>query len=150
VKRDPALAALSRDHHQALVVARTLTRATASTAGETRSRFLDFWEHHGRVHFRVEEEVLLPAYARHGSAHHPAVAHVLCDHVAIRALADQVAADPNVALDVLAELGVELALHVRFEERELFWLIEQAMSAPALAALADAIEDAEQKATAGG
>jgi hypothetical protein len=145
MKRDPALAPLSRDHHQALVVARALTRA-APDAGAARARFLDYWDRHGRAHFRAEEELLLPAYARHVGAHHRSIARALCDHVAIRALAERVAGEPPGGLDPIVELGVELALHVRFEERELFPAIERTLPADALAALADALDRAEREA----
>ncbi len=80
MKRDPALVSLSHDHHQALFVAQKLRRATA----EARTEFLAYWETHGHAHFRIQEEVLLPAYAAHGDPHHRLVAHALCDHVSIR------------------------------------------------------------------
>jgi hypothetical protein len=48
MKRSKALAALSRDHHQALVVAQKLRRATAATACEARDAFLAYWTGHGR------------------------------------------------------------------------------------------------------
>lgn len=144
MKRDPALMSLSHDHHQALFVARTLRRATAESAEEASAAFLAYWEASGRQHFRLEEEVLLPAYAEYGSAHHPLVAHTLCDHVAIRQLADGVAASSPPILGALQELGIELAHHVRFEERELFPHIERTMPALTLAAVAQALEEAER------
>jgi hypothetical protein len=67
MKRSNALAQLSRDHHRGLVVARQLNGATRATASAARDAFLAFWEQEGREHFRVEEDVLLPAFARHGS-----------------------------------------------------------------------------------
>lgn len=143
MKRDPALASLSRDHHQALVVAQRLRRATAETADDTRTGFLAFWKTHGRSHFRLEEEVLLPAYAEHGDAHHPLVARTLCEHVAIRQRAAALARDPAPAVAALHELGAHLADHVRGEERELFTLIEQTMPPAQLAAVAAALEQAE-------
>lgn len=143
MKRDPALVSLSHDHHQALFVAQKLRRATAATAGDARDAFLAFWEQHGRAHFRLEEEVLLPGFAAHGDAHHPLVARALCDHVAIRRRAGQLAGDPTPAVDALQELGAGLADHVRLEERELFPLIERAMPPAELAALAVALERAE-------
>lgn len=94
MKRSEALAILSRDHHQALFVAHKLRRATVETARAERQRFLDFWLPDGRRHFRLEEELLLPAYATHGDAHHPLVLQVLGDHVAIRAQADHLAVQP--------------------------------------------------------
>jgi hypothetical protein len=69
MKRSDALAQLSRDHHHGLVVAQRLRRAADTTAGAAREAFLTFWDEEGRDHFRIEEEVLPPAFARRGSAH---------------------------------------------------------------------------------
>jgi hypothetical protein len=143
MKRNPGLVTLSRDHHQALSVAQKLRRATADTAQEARSAFVAYWEEHGRAHFRLEEEILLPAYAAHGDPHHPLVARALCDHVAIRARADALAVDEAPDPATLRELGEGLADHVRLEERELFGLIEAALPAARLAAVAAALEYAE-------
>ena len=140
MKRDPALVSLSHDHHQALFVAQKLRRVTAETLVDARGAFLAYWEEHGRAHFRLEEEVLLPAYAVHGDPHHPLVARALCDHVAIRGQADAVGGAGTPTVAALNRLGVALADHVRLEERELFPLIESAMPATALAAVAAALE----------
>jgi hypothetical protein len=142
MKRDPALASLSRDHHQALVTAQRLRRAGPGTAGEGRAAFLEFWEQHGRTHFRAEEEILLPAFAGHGDPHHPLVARALCDHVAIRHRADALAGRPSPPLAALHELGSRLGDHVRLEERELFPLIEQALPAAELEAVHIALREA--------
>jgi hypothetical protein len=149
VKRDPALVSLSHDHHQALSVAQKLRRATASTAMEARAAFLAYWNGHGAVHFRLEEEVLLPAYAAHGDPHHPLVARALCDHVAIRRRAADLQGTPAPEPSDLAALGTALADHVRLEERELFPLIESAMPAEALAAVAAELERAEASLSGG-
>lgn len=143
MKRDPALVSLSHDHHQALFVAHKLRRATIETLADARAAFLAYWNEHGRAHFRLEEEVLLPTYAAHGDTYHPLVARALCDHVAIRHRAEAVAGDGASALAALHELGACLADHVRLEERELFPLIEDALPAAALSALATALEGAE-------
>ncbi|HVW17432.1 MAG TPA: hemerythrin domain-containing protein [Solirubrobacteraceae bacterium] len=145
MKRSAALASLSRDHHQALVVAQRLRRADAAGAADARERFLDYWREHGRRHFRLEEEVLLPGYAAHGDAHDPLVLRVLGEHVEIRHRADRIAARPVSGADDLHDLGERLAAHVRLEERELFPLIERAMPADELLALARALERAEDE-----
>jgi Hemerythrin HHE cation binding domain len=144
VKRDPALVALSRDHHLALYVARTLKRATADTASDARAAFADYWDEHGRGHFRLEEEILLPAYAPHGDPHHPLIARALCDHVAIRARANGLLVDDAPDPAALHELGTILQDHVRLEERELFALIEAALPAARLVAVAKALDHAER------
>lgn len=134
VKRHDALAALSRDHHHALVVAQRLKRARQTNARDARQAFLDYWRADGQRHFREEEEILLPTYARHGDLELPIVARVLIDHVQIRRLADELATGrPSIA--TLHVLGEELAEHVRREERELFPLIERALPEPELAQL---------------
>jgi Hemerythrin HHE cation binding domain len=140
MKRSDALASLSRDHHQALAIAQRLRRATPETATDVRAAFLSYWTAHGRTHFRLEEEVLLPAYAGYGDAHDPLVLRVLGEHVAIRQRADVLAASTTIAPEALHELGVRLAAHVRLEERELFPLIERAVPAPELLAVARTIE----------
>jgi len=140
VKRSAALASLSRDHHQALVVAQHLRRADADTAADARSRFLAYWTEHGHAHFRREEEILLPGYAAYGDAHHPLVLHALGDHVAIRQRAGAVAADPSADPEILRDLGERLSAHVRLEERELFPLIEADMPEAELTALALALD----------
>jgi hemerythrin-like domain-containing protein len=132
MKRSAALAPLSRDHHHALVVAARLRRATPETAADATDAFLEYWERDGRQHFREEEEILLPAYAEHASPHRALVARVLVEHVQIRALANTLHRSDELELSSLQELGVQLADHVRLEERELFPIIEKALPAAAL------------------
>ncbi|MGI8749038.1 MAG: hemerythrin domain-containing protein [Thermoleophilaceae bacterium] len=138
MKRSPALTALSRDHHHALVVAQRLTRAQPESADAATRGFLAFWQPEGQTHFRLEEEVLLPAYAAYGDPSHPAVVQTLVDHIVIRRDAQIVERDPTLAS--LIALGVRLAAHVRHEERRLFPLIEQAVPAPELQALAHRLD----------
>jgi Hemerythrin HHE cation binding domain len=117
--------------------------ATDETLAEDRAQFLAYWNTHGRTHFRIEEEILLPAYAGYGVSHHPLVARALCDHVAIRQLAGELAGSTTPSPSILHELGMGLVDHIRLEERELFPLIENALPASALAELADAVRRAE-------
>jgi Hemerythrin HHE cation binding domain len=142
MKRSTALASLSRDHHQALVVAQQLRRATDATASEARAAFLAYWAGHGRLHFRLEEELLLPAYAGYGDPHDPVVLRALGQHAMIRHRAIALAAEMSADRGALRQLGAELASHVRLEEREVFPLIERVMPQHALAALAQALEAA--------
>ena len=134
MKRHPALEELSRDHHQALVVAQRLKRADDASADQARSAFLDYWEREGSEHFREEEEILLPALARVTDPHQPLIGRVLTDHVSIRCRASEMRADAS--LEKLHALGEELGGHVRREERELFPLIERIMPEPELVELA--------------
>jgi iron-sulfur cluster repair protein YtfE (RIC family) len=142
MKRSEALVQLSRDHHHGLFVAQQLSRASQDTAVAARGAFLTFWEQEGIAHFRVEEEVVLPAFARHGSPDHEDVVRVLTDHVELRRLAADLAADPHPAPQALRDLGERLRAHIRHEERVLFPLIEAALPDDALVALAAAVERA--------
>jgi hemerythrin-like domain-containing protein len=139
MKRHPALAPLSRDHHHALVLAQRLRRAGAADAGDAATAFLEHWMEEERLHFRLEEEVLLPAYAAYGDPDHPAIVQTLIDHVRIRRDVGRLA--ESVDADLLHEIGGRLVDHVRLEENELFPLIEQTLPEPALAVLGERLRD---------
>lgn len=139
MKRHPALVPLSRDHHHALVLARRLRRAEAADAGEAAQAFLEHWTEEERLHFRIEEEVLLPAYAAHGDPEHPAVIRTLLDHMEIRRDVERLAAGAEPQL--LHELGARLADHVKLEEQELFPLIERTVPETALAELGERLRE---------
>lgn len=140
MKRSEALTSLSRDHHAALYVALTLSRADDATRAGT--AFLEFWNHDGRDHFRVEEEVMLPIWATYGDVDQAGVSRMLGDHLAIRRAALLIESG-KASLPDMHELGDRINAHVRFEERELFPLIESCLTPPQLDHLAGAIADAE-------
>jgi hemerythrin-like domain-containing protein len=139
MKRHPALAPLSRDHHHALVLARRLRRADEHDAAAAAEAFLEHWMEEERLHFRLEEEVLLPAYAAHGDLDHPAVIRTLLDHVRIRR--DVARLTGGAQPELLHELGARLADHVKLEEHELFPLVERTVPEPALAELGKRLRD---------
>ncbi len=141
MKRSDALTPLSRDHHQALVVAQRLRRAE-SASGAAVELFRSFWREHGAAHFRVEEEVLLPLWRVLGSPDPEQVARVAQEHLEIRALALAVdGGEPGV--EQIHRLGELMQAHVRYEERELFPLIEDDLDVGAQRRLATAVLAAE-------
>jgi hemerythrin-like domain-containing protein len=144
VRRSEFLQALSREHHQGLYVALRLIRATPDTQAEARRAFLEFWRTEGRQHFRIEEEILLPAYARHRPVDEPAVVRVLTDHVELRRLATDIGDDRSASVDRLHELGIKLQGHIRHEERILFPAIERALPNGERQKLAEELERAER------
>ena len=133
---------LSHDHHQALYRAMLMQRASADDLAEVRDDVLKFWNERGAQHFRIEEEVLLPAFAAVGDPTDDAVVTVLTDHVWIRERMARLAAG-ELDLAGLNELGERLAAHVRHEERVLFPLIERTLEPDALASLGRRISAAE-------
>jgi len=140
VKRAEALRPLSREHLAALLTAKKLREATG--LDEAAGAFLDFWHGDGIRHFRIEEDVLLPAWAVHAEVDRDGVARMLGDHLAIRREALRLEAG-DATLEEARALGQLLHDHVRFEERELFPKVEEALDPAALSSLAAAIEEAE-------
>lgn len=125
----------------ALVTAKKLREAT--DLDEAARTFLDFWRGDGIRHFRTEEEVLLPTWAVHGEVDRDGVARMLGDHLAIRREALRLEAG-DTTLEEAQALGQLLHDHVRFEERQLFPKVEDALDAASLSSLAVAIEEAEE------
>lgn len=146
MKRDEALAPLSRDHHQALYQALQLKRVGDSNVIDAVRGMIEFFDAHGALHFRVEEEVLIPTFVREGGGD-PAdesIVKVLTDHVWIRARVQALRGAPEVSVEDARELGKRLDEHVRHEERVLFPAIEEALSGEQLTSLAAAMESAEE------
>jgi hypothetical protein len=146
MKRHVALQPLSCDHHVALVAAQRLRRATDVDVAAARDAFLAFWHEHGEHHFRVEEQVLLPAFAAHGDPEAVCVVRMLVDHVRIRAQAQRLERESAPSRESLHALGTALERHVRLEEREVFGLIEASLSHDAAEALVEAVLRAERSA----
>lgn len=140
MKRAEALRPLSREHLVALLAAKKLREA--DDLEEAARAFLEFWHVHGRRHFRVEEEVLLPVWALHAEVDRDGVRRMLDEHLAIRREALLLEAGET-TLEQAHELGRLLHDHVRFEERELFPRAEADLDARDLDRLAAAIAEAE-------
>jgi hemerythrin-like domain-containing protein len=147
MKRHPSLHPLSQHHHFALIQALEMRRAAeapeekrAAAVQRQAEKFVRFWHKTGHVHFREEEEVLLPAYARHGRLDRDAeVMRMLADHAEIRAAVvdfeKQLAAKTLIEAEEIARVGKLLHDHVRLEENELFPRIEKALGEERLNAM---------------
>ncbi len=140
MKRSPELTPLSHDHHQALFVAQRLRRA--EQVEQAAAEFRQFWDEHGSPHFRIEEEVLLPMWAALGNAQPEHVGRIAREHLAIRTVAYELSTG-RADLEQLRRLGGLLAAHVRYEERELFPLIEDDLDEGALRRVGAAVAAAE-------
>jgi len=145
MKRAPELRTLSEDHHHGLVQARRLQRATEATSAEAAAKgFLEFWRKDTAIHFRKEEEILLPVMARYGGdlSREPVV-EMLEDHARIRGLVMQLSDEAiggNVRPETLHEIGKRLQAHIRLEERVVFPFVEESLSETALTELAARLE----------
>ena len=146
MKRSPELTPLSHDHHQALYVAMLLKRAAADDVDAPLKAFLDFTEAIGEPHFRIEEEILLPGWLAASAGDREAgaamAARVAAEHLEIRTEARSLRAGGG-TVERLQALGALLESHVRFEERELFPLVEASLDQAAIGELGAEIAAAE-------
>lgn len=137
MKRDLRLHGLSSDHHHALVLGRRLTlHATAWTDADGAALQRQF-DGELEPHFRVEEEVLLPALRAAGAG--DLVERTLEDHAVLRAL---VARARQGDFHAARAFGERITAHVRFEENELFPACEQRVPA-------DVLDEASRRAPKG-
>jgi len=147
MKRHPSLHPLSQHHHFALIQALEMRRASEAPAEKRAAaverqaeQFVRFWRKSGQVHFREEEEVLLPAYARHTRLDRdPDVMRILADHAEIRAAVrdfeQRLAAKTPIQAEEMGRLGKLLHDHVRLEENEVFSRIEKTLGEEQLNAM---------------
>ena len=148
MKRTPELRTLSEDHHHGLVHARRLRRIKegeeANSLESAAKEFLDFWQKEASIHFRKEEEVLLPVVARYGGdVSQDSLVEMLAQHACIRALIMRLSdgvMGGNVRTETLHEIGEQLEAHIRLEERVVFPLVEGSLSEAALTELAARLE----------
>ena len=137
MKRHPDLRTFSDDHYQGLVQARRLKRVgEEDDLPDIVRAFLEFWRQDTSLHFRKEEEVLLPVLARYGGdLGQRSVVEMLTQHARIRGLVMQLDDElegEGIREDTLRKLGERLEAHIRLEEREVFPFIEEALSEAAL------------------
>lgn len=139
MKRHPDLREFSDDHHQGLVNALRLKRTAAGegvTPVEAAQAFLKFWREDTSLHFRKEEEVLLPVVARYGgNLRDECMVVMLAQHARIRGLTMQLGDEverEEVQRETLQALGEQLEAHIRLEERALFPALEESLPEEAL------------------
>lgn len=141
-RRHGSLVPLSRDHHHALTQARRLKEGAGSADRAVRLRaaddFLNFYLGRGLTHFHEEEELFFPPAAELDELR-PLVVRAVMEHLAIHRLAGLIRSaltKSAVEGDLLGEIGELLRRHVRFEEDQLFPLIERLVPSEQLEELA--------------
>lgn len=130
MKRHPALIPFSHDHQNTLARALRLRRADALEPAERRDeldQFLEFARDRVLPHFAAEERAMLRVRdIRRTDEIDAGHRRMLDEHADLRARIDeldQVDGDPDAAL--LQDTGTMLTQHVRFEERDLFELLQR-------------------------
>jgi hemerythrin-like domain-containing protein len=131
MKRSPELRDLSEQHHHGLVAARRLRQVALGKVPLTEAvaGFLLDWHDEIQPHFRAEEEILLPEFARFVPEDHALIVRTLTEHVALRRAVRELARSDGEALQALAgTIGQSLDDHIRFEERVLYPAVEATLT----------------------
>ncbi len=132
MKRHPALAHLSRDHHGALLLARLLQKnapayVTLPTDTEGKAQYaFKFYEDELIKHFDDEEKALKLVNGINGALD-ALVQTISREHQELHELFKSINNQSNLPA-YLDELGKALEIHIRKEERELFPLVEASCS----------------------
>ncbi|RKQ38025.1 hemerythrin domain-containing protein [Oceanobacillus halophilus] len=131
MNRHESLYPLSHHHHHALFLALQLKRIGTDkselTAEEMKSRLETFWIKDGNQHFRDEDEILLPIYAKYKDINQAEIVEMLVEHVTIRSQVQQILTSDENLVFLMNNLGHLLETHVRKEERVIFPMIEKSL-----------------------
>lgn len=135
LRRDPALVPLSHDHHEGLIAAVRLKGGRSAIRAESdpyRSiRIL--WDEDLEPHFEQEERVLFQR--EWPDVIISMVRRALDEHDRMRSMVVAVQEGKGTT-ELLKEFGALLESHIRFEERELFGAMQDALTSDELAAIA--------------
>jgi len=145
MKRSPELRDLSVQHRDALIAARAMRRAGDGSVplDEAIASFMRAWRGEIQPHFRMEEELLLPIFARAVPADDPLIVRTLTEHVLVRRVVrDMVHSTGDRRQHLAGEIGQGLHDHIRFEERVLFPAVEAALDGPNLMELGRLLDQA--------
>lgn len=126
MKRSPMLQPLSREHHTALTLAKACEHAALSgdtaMVSQACQRAIRAFTDELDAHFKIEEQSLLPLLTSPETQ--ALVQRTLADHQRLRGLLTGLQKNNVKALN---NFGKCLTAHVRFEERELFPVLEGLM-----------------------
>jgi len=145
MKRDKRLHPLSWGHHHGLVFASRLAAAVQREGKSLKTlveETLAFWEDDLKRHFAAEETILLPALSGEECA--ASLARMLDEHALLRDLIERIgrSSDETERQTTLAAFAERLTRHIRFEERELFPQVEQALPEAIFDRVGEALSEA--------
>ena len=148
MKRHKSLFSLSHDHQHGLALALKLKypKKPLSSSGKEeisslKSELADKYENVLRKHFHKEEQYLVPGFEEN-----KLMKQMLMEHKKLEGLYNKIVNDtegwtPEQQREKLNLFGELLDLHIRFEERELFPMIEKLLSEEQLEELGRKLEE---------
>ena len=129
------------EHAEALALARRLRCSDTRTAADDRRALLLFWYGSGASRLKTEEEVLLAAWRRHGGDDHPLSAAMRAEHDRLADEIAAIAADAHAPAARLRHVGDLLETHMFRQDRELCRVVERAVGADELTAIAESLRN---------
>ncbi|MCC7175993.1 MAG: hemerythrin domain-containing protein [Bryobacterales bacterium] len=135
--RDPALAPLSRQHHNGLALCVLTERslkgeASPETVARLAAQAAGRWDLEIANHFAIEEDVVFPAVVREFGPQ-ALIDELLAEHHQLERFVEQLRAAPDAAF--LREFIELLRKHIRREENELFEDVQRRLPRKILDAL---------------
>lgn len=136
LRRHMALRALSRDHHEGLLLCWKIRTGLTKQIDTARIKRYATWfyQHHLQPHFALEEKLVFVLIG----TDHEMVKKAMADHRRLKRLFED---DEHIdrSLSLIEE---ELEKHIRFEERMLFQEIQHTVSTDELEQLATTLSEA--------
>ncbi|PNK60079.1 hemerythrin domain-containing protein [Psychrobacter sp. FDAARGOS_221] len=139
MKRIEQLQPLSREHHLGLVISNHAKQCANDVEQIAKhwTALTDYINHNMDNHFKVEDDLILTTLAQY-QQQHPKVAEVMQKLTEQHSQLYQLVTLDSLSAAQVRELGTALYDHIRFEERELFPLVEQLFSEQQLQAVYEA------------
>jgi hemerythrin-like domain-containing protein len=144
MQRTQQLVPFSHDHHHGLVVCRRIQEGLKQKIdpGRIINYVRDFWLKDLAQHFEEEENLLLPLLEETNVF----VKRTIEEHRGLRTLIDQMSEEDDEAKEPLLTAFADLLkAHIRFEERELFPLLEQKVNPERLTEVTKSLESRDTK-----
>lgn len=122
IKRNKSLVNLSKEHHFGLLASWKIRRGFELKVEPKRMAdfVINLWETHLSSHFNAEEVMLFNVIK------HSLVDEALAQHLKLRTLITSISKDGNT--EQLTDFANLLEQHIRFEERQVFKMLQQELS----------------------
>lgn len=135
IKRNRSLVVLSKEHHYGLLASWKIRRGFELKIEPQRIAefIINFWDIHLNVHFIAEEEILF------NTIKHPLVEEALQQHAKLRILVKLISEEGTPKQ--LVSFADVLEKHIRFEERQVFKMLQHELSEEKLNQIGKELEE---------